>query len=86
MVEEELNRTRGEKSDLDRSLSNHDQEVNELSMQLSQLQQGFEDKEQHHSKKYVCSPFKMTFLLIFLLKIMSVCRNGCSVLVFRVAR
>ena len=51
MVEEELGRTRGEKSELDRTLITQNHDVNELRSQVDMLQQALEDKEQLAAKK-----------------------------------
>ena len=51
MVEEELGRTRGEKSELDRTLITQNHDVNELHSQVDMLQQALEDKEQLATKK-----------------------------------
>ena len=49
--EEELNKLRAEKSDLDHSLSSHEQELAELKSQVNQLQQILEEREQTQTKK-----------------------------------
>ena len=68
LVEDELNRTREAKSEVDHSLSNHEQEVNELRLQVTNLQQTLEEKEMIQSRKYVfyTIPYyrKLTFHLI----------------------
>jgi len=50
-VEEELMRTRGEKTEIDRSILSSEQNVNEMRLQISQLQQVLDEKEQAQSQK-----------------------------------
>jgi len=50
-VEEELMRTRGEKTETDRSILSSEQNVNEMRLQISQLQQVLDEKEQAQSQK-----------------------------------
>lgn len=51
MTEDELGRTKSEKSDSDRSLSSQEQLVYELKNNIGELEQKIEEKEQFQSKK-----------------------------------
>ena len=51
MVEDELSRTKNEKSDADRSLSSQEHLVYELKGNIGELEQKLEEKEQVHNKK-----------------------------------
>lgn len=50
-MEEELNRSRAEKSDSERAIHLNEQSVSELRLQVNQLQQILEEKEQTQSHK-----------------------------------
>lgn len=50
-MEDEVNRSRAEKSDIDRTIHLNEQNVNELRLQVNQLQQVLDEKEQSQSQK-----------------------------------
>ena len=50
-MEDEVNRSRAEKSDIDRTIHVNEQNVNELRLQVNQLQQVLDEKEQSQSQK-----------------------------------
>ncbi len=50
-TDEELSKVREERSEMDRSLNNQDQEIQDLRSQVQTLQQGLAETEENHAKK-----------------------------------